>query len=105
MKTLVCLSDITGNSYAYLPSWPLTVLQLKDTHPFDTTGVDNFRPLFVKKVFCEKNYDKMSKTWVTLYMCASTRVILLDLVLQPNSTSDCMLLSCHIGISEWIYTL
>ena len=28
----------------------------------------------------------MYKVWVTLYTCASTRVILLDLVPQPNST-------------------
>ena len=42
---------------------------------------------FVKDVFCEKNDDKMYKAWVTLYMCASTRAFLLDLVPQPNPTS------------------
>ena len=41
----------------------------------------------MKEVFSEMNDDKMYKAWVTLYTCASTRAILLDLVLRPNSTS------------------
>ena len=61
---------IQRKSYAYPPSPPLTSLRLKDAHPFDTTGVDNFGPLFVKEVFCKKNDDKMYKAWVTRYMCA-----------------------------------
>ena len=32
-----------------------------------------------------KNDDKMYKAWVTLYTCASTGAILLDLVPRPNS--------------------
>ena len=74
-------------SCAWTPSPPLIALRLKDTPPFNPTGVDNFGPLFVKEVFCEKNDDKMYKAWVTLYMCASTRAFLLDLVPQPNSAS------------------
>ena len=85
-KCIICIK-IEGKSYAYPPSPPLTALRLRDTHPFDTTGVENFRPLFMKKVFCEKNDDKMYKAWVTIYTCASTRAILLDLVSRPNSTS------------------
>ena len=65
----------------------LTALRLNDTHPFDATSVDNCRPLFVKEVFCEKNDDKLYKVWLTLYTCASTKTILLDLVPRPNSTS------------------
>ena len=41
----------------------------------------------MKEVFSEMNDDKMYTAWVTLYTCASTRAILLDLVLRPNSTS------------------
>ena len=70
-KCILC-KKIEGKSYAYPPSPPLTAFRLKDTHSFDTTGVDNFGPLFVK-VFYEKNDDKMCKAWVTLYTCASTR--------------------------------
>ena len=85
-KCIIC-KKIEGKSYAYPPSPPLTALCLKDTHPFDTTGVDNFGPSFVKEVFCEKNDYKMYKAWVTLYTCASTRALLLHLVPRPNSTS------------------
>ena len=85
-KWIIC-KKIEGKSYSSPPSPPLTALRLKDTHPFDTTGVDNFGPLFVKEVFCEKNGDKMYKAWVTHYTCAWTRAILLDLVPRPDSTS------------------
>ena len=85
-KCVIC-KKIEGKSYVYPTSPPLTALRLKDTYPFDTTGVDNFGPLFVKEVFYEKNDDKTYKAWVTLYTCASTRAILLDLVPRPNSTS------------------
>ena len=85
-KYIIC-KKIEGKSYAYPPSLSLTTLRLNHTHPFDTTGVDNFGPLLVKEVFCEKNNDKMYKAWVILHTCASTRAILLDLVPRPNSTS------------------
>ena len=85
-KWIIC-KKIEGKSYPSPPSPPLTALRLKDTHPFDTTGVDNFGPLFVKEVFCEKNDNKMYKAWVTHYTCAWTRAILLDLVPRPDSTS------------------
>ena len=87
LRKCIIRKKIEGNSYAYLPSPPLTALRLKGTQPFDTIGVNNFGPLFVKEVFCEKNDDKMYKAWVTLYTCSSTRAILLDLVPRPNSTS------------------
>ena len=62
-------------------SQPLTA------HLFETSGVISFGHLFLKQVFCEKNDDKTYKAGVTLYTCASTRTILLDLVPRLNSTS------------------
>ena len=50
-KCIIC-KKIEGKSCAYPPCPPLTALWLKDTHPFDITGVHNFGPLFVKEVFC-----------------------------------------------------
>ena len=41
----------------------------------------------MKDVFCEINDNKMYKAWITLYTCASTRAILLDLAPRPNPTS------------------
>ena len=57
-KCIIC-KKIEEKSYAYPPSPSLTALQLKNTHLFDTTGVDNFGHLFGKEDFCEKNDDKM----------------------------------------------
>ena len=59
-KYIIC-KKIEGKPYTYPPSPPLTALQLKDAHPFDTTGVDNFGPLFVKDVFVRKMMIKCTK--------------------------------------------
>ena len=71
--------------YRYPAAPQLTKLRLKDNHPFETTGVDNFGPLYVKEVFPNRN--RMFKAWVALYTCASSRAILLDLVPDIGSTS------------------
>ena len=42
---------------------------------FVTTEIDNFGPVYVKNVFGQSTY----KAWVTLYMCAASRAIILDL--------------------------
>ena len=49
-KCIIC-RKIEGKSYTYPPSPPLTALRLKDTHLFDTTGVDKFGLLFLKDFF------------------------------------------------------
>ena len=71
--------------YRYPAAPPLTKLRLQDNHPFSTTGVDNFGPLYVKEVFPNRN--RLYKAWVALYTCASSRAILLDLVPDIGSTS------------------
>ena len=43
---------------------------------FVTTEIDNFGPVYVKNVFGQS--DKTYKAWVTLYMCAASRAIILD---------------------------
>ena len=74
-------------SYQYPPSQALTQLRLNDTRVFFTTGVDNFGPFYVKQVFIEANDNNLYKAWVTLYTCAASRAILLDLVPRPDSES------------------
>lgn len=71
--------------YRYPAAPPLLKLRLQDNHPFSTTGVDNFGPLYVKEVFPNRN--RLFKAWVALYTCASSRAILLDLVPDIGSTS------------------
>ena len=50
-ENVLFVKKIEEKSYTYPPFPPLTALPLKDAHPFETTGVDNFGPLFVKDVF------------------------------------------------------
>ena len=50
------------------------------------TGVDNFRPLFVKNIFA-KDSSRLFKVWVTLHACAGTRGVILVVVPHIDSTS------------------
>ena len=65
-----------------LPWESLTTLQLSDARPFYATGVDNFGPIYLKTIH---RRNTSYKAWVTLYTCASSRAILLDLVPQIDS--------------------
>ena len=73
-------------SYRYPPSPPPTPLRLNDLRPFFTVEIDNFGPVFVRNIYFVEN-DTMHKAWVTLYACAVSRAICLDLVANMNSTS------------------
>ena len=73
-------------SYRYPPSPPLTPIRLNDLRPFFTVGIDNFGPVFVRNIYFVEN-DIMHKAWVTLYTCAASRAICLDLVPNMNSAS------------------
>ena len=78
-----------GPSYNYPTTPPLTKLRLEDKFAFSVSGVDNFGPLYVKNIF-ENNSHELHKVWVTLYTCAATRAIILDLVpfMDSNSFKD-----------------
>ena len=68
-----------------------TSTRLQDKRAFSTIGIDNFRPLLVKNVYGNAN-NEIHKAWVTLYTCASTRNIILDLIpsLSANSLKNCL---------------
>ena len=51
-------------------------MRLNDCRPFVTTGIDNFGPVYVKNVSAQS--DKTYKAWMTLYTCATSRAIILD---------------------------
>ena len=74
-----------GPCYSYPTTPPLTKLRLKDNYALYVSGVDNFGPLYVNDTF-DKNSHELHKVWVTLYTCAATRAIILDLV--PSIDSD-----------------
>ena len=76
---------VDGKSYQYPPTPALTPLRLNDERAFATTGIDNFGPIFVRNVFIESDEKVMHKAWVTLYTCAASRAIILDLVPRMNA--------------------
>ena len=59
------------------------------TYCFSTIGIDNFGPLLVRNVYDNAN-NKMHKPWITLYMRAPTRNIILNLIpsLSTNSLKN-----------------
>ena len=75
-----------GKSYSYPPTPPLTELRLKNSNAFTTTGIDNFGPLYVRDT-CDRENTTMYKVWATLYTCASSRAILIDLVPSLSSSA------------------
>ena len=76
-KCLAC-RRFEGKTCRYPITPPLTPLCLNDSRPFVTTGIDNFGPVCVKNVYGQS--DKTYKAWVTLYTCAASRAIILDLI-------------------------
>ena len=49
-KCTVC-RKYQGQTYSCPEAPPLTTSRLEDAYPFYVTGIDNFRPFFVKNVF------------------------------------------------------
>ena len=70
--------------YNYPRSPPLTSLRTQDTRSFSVTGIDNFGLVHVKDVFSSTR-SRTHKAWATLYTCASSRAIILDLVAHPSA--------------------
>lgn len=67
---------------------PLPGYRLSDARAFAAVGIDNFGPLYVKNIYNNVNERPvMNKAWVTLYTCASSRALVLDLVPRPDSSS------------------
>ena len=67
------------------PSPPLPEHRVRQTRPFQTTGVDFASPLFVKT--SNGTSTGTSKVWLCLYTCSSTRVVHLDLVIDMTTTT------------------
>ena len=95
-KRLTC-RKLHCKPYNYPNTPSLTKLRLADTQPFSTTGVDNFGPVFVRNMF-NRNDCEIRKVWVTLYICASTRNIILDVV--PSLSTESFIRSFRRFISR-----
>ena len=80
-KCLTC-RKLLCKLYNYPKTPSLTKLRLADTQPSSTTGIGNFGPVYVQNMFNKNDcaMRKVRKVWVTLYTCALTRNIILDVV-------------------------
>ena len=76
-----------GPSYQYPVSPPSSELRMNNDFDFYATGINNFSPLFVRSIFA-KDSSTLFKVWVTLYTCAGTRGVILDVVPHIDSTSS-----------------
>ena len=67
----------------------LKKILLYDKSSFCTSGMDNFGPLYVKNIFQLKQDDNatLCKVWVTLYTCAASRAVILNLTRHIDSHS------------------
>ena len=81
-KCNVC-KKLEGKSYGAPLSPLFPPFRLSDDFAFSKIGLDYNGPLFVKDIY-EKG-GKMSKAYISLYTCASSRAIHLDLVPELSS--------------------
>ena len=94
-KCLTC-RKLLRKPYNYPKTPPLTKLRLADTQPSSTTGVGNFGPVYVQNMF-NRNDCEMRKVWVTLYTCALTRNIILDVVPSLSAESFIRSFRCFMS--------
>ena len=71
-----------SRSYDYPKSPNLPSIRLRDDVAFSGTGVDYLGPIYCKNVYSDDLDDENEshKSYVSLYTCASTRGVVLDLV-------------------------
>ena len=79
-QCLLC-KRLEGQHYRTQPSPPLPHFPVQQAHPFSSCGVDYAGPLYTKD---------MSKVWICLFTCCTTRAVHLELV--PDMTAEAFLL-------------
>ena len=72
-----------GGHCAGVPTPPLPEYRVRQSRPFQTTGVDFAGPLHVKT----SDHTKTSKVWLCLYTCCATRAVHLELVSDLSTTT------------------
>jgi len=82
-KSSVC-KTIEDRSYTVPPPFPLPEFRLRDEFAFTGVGGDLDGPVYVKVVFLKKG--EMNKAYITLFTCATFRVVYLELM--PNLSAE-----------------
>ena len=75
---------LEGKPYASPDHAPLPDFRVSEEYPFSHTGVDFAGPIYVKTSV--RKETEVTKSYIALYTCASTRAVHLELV--PNLTAD-----------------
>ena len=104
-KCLIC-KKLMRKPYDYPESPPLPSSRLRDDFAFSSTGLDLYVPIFVKNIY-HKQDETMHKAFITMYTCASTRNIYLDIVSDPSSKvliRNLQRFICHRGCPNMITT-
>ena len=76
---------VEGGPFKLLALPALPSQRVVRDHPFLTTGVDYFGPLFIKHVNPAAPDQATMKVWICLFTCAVTRAIHLEVVLDNSS--------------------
>ena len=74
-----------GRSYPVAESPDLPEFQVRDMHAFSCVGVDFAGPLFVKSNV--KDDSEMTKVYIALFTCATSRAVHLELVSSLDATT------------------
>jgi hypothetical protein len=71
--------------YSYPQHSDMPNIRFDDTAPFNSVGVDYLGPVFTLPVY--ESSEKLYKSWVAIYTCASTRAVILDVVNDNKATT------------------
>ena len=92
----VTFRKFEGKAYTPPTQADLPKFRVTQDFPFSHVGVDFAGPIYVKSV--AKGQTEMTKAYIALYTCASTRAVNLELV--PNLTADAFIRSFRRFISR-----
>ena len=81
LRSCVVCKKQEGPAYGAEPLPQLPDFRVSDDPPFSHTGLDFAGPLYVRS---EKGVDNLSKMYVCLFTCASTRTMHLELTCALN---------------------
>ena len=87
-----------GRPYAYPKTPSLPRERVEGEFPFKATGVDHLGPVHIRDVFGSSDEEDLHTAFITLYTCASSRGVLLDLV--HDTSAESFISSCTRFISR-----
>ena len=89
LNLCVVCKKINSRPYSYPNESDLPKYRFNNDYPFTAVGIDYLGPLYCLPVFLKT--DDMKKVYVSLYTCAATRAIILDVV--HNAKADTFIYS------------